>query len=89
VDLRAVGDRRDLYNGFGDSLARAFETVFTPMVFGAFGWWIDGKTGTRPLFALVLFVLVFVYTMWKLARGYSEAMRAEERKIFDPKERRT
>ena len=82
MDLRAFGDRRDLYNGFGDTMARAFETVFTPFVFGLFGWWVDGRAGTRPLFALTLGILVLVYSLWKLARGYTATMRVEEQKVL-------
>ena len=75
-------DRRDLYNGFGDTLARAFEVVITPFIFGVFGWWIDGRIGTRPLFALVLGILVFVYELWKLSKGYVRNMEIEERKML-------
>lgn len=86
MDRRASTDRRDLYNGFGDTLARAFEVVFTPLVFGVIGYWIDGRTHTRPLFALTFGILVLVYTLWKLAKGYMTAMEAEERKVV-PRER--
>ncbi|HVM54778.1 MAG TPA: AtpZ/AtpI family protein [Acidimicrobiales bacterium] len=75
-------DKRDLYNGFGDSLARAFEVVFTPFLFGLFGWWIDGRVGTRPLFALTLGILVLIYTLWKLSAGYLTQMDAETRKVL-------
>lgn len=83
MDLRALAERRDLNSGFGDSLARAFEIVFTPFVFGVFGWWIDGRTGTRPLFALTLGVLVMVVTLWKLSRGYMTRMDTETTKVLD------
>lgn len=75
-------DRRDLYNGFGDTMARAFEVVFTPLVFGVLGWWIDGRTGTRPLFALTLGILVLLYTLWKLSAGYAARMDAETKRIL-------
>jgi hypothetical protein len=82
VDLRAFTGRRDLYEGFGDSLARAFEVVFTPFLFGLFGWWLDGRAGTRPLFALTLGIVVFLVTMWKLSRGYLDRSAAEDRKAM-------
>lgn len=88
MDLRALAERRDLNSGFGDSLARAFEIVFTPFVFGAFGWWIDGRTGTRPLFALGLGILVMVVTLWKLSRGYMTRMDAETDKVLGGEEGR-
>jgi hypothetical protein len=87
VDRRASTDRRDLYNGFGDTLARAFEVVFTPLLFGLLGWWIDGRTHTRPLFALVFGVFTAVYTLWKLSKGYMTRMEAEEQKVV-PRARR-
>ena len=82
MDRRAQTDRRDLYNGFGDTMARAFEVVFTPFLFGLLGWWIDGRLGTRPLFALTLGIIVLLYTFWKLSHGYLTRMQAEERKVL-------
>ncbi|MEN3274085.1 MAG: hypothetical protein V7636_2846 [Actinomycetota bacterium] len=82
MDRRASTDRRDLYNGFGDTMARAFEVVFTPFLFGLFGWWIDGRTHTRPLFALTLGILVLLYTLWKLSKGYVARMDAETEAVL-------
>ena len=82
MDRRASTDRRDLYNGFGDTMARAFEVVFTPFLFGLFGWWIDGRTHTRPLFALTFGIFVLLYTLWKLSKGYMNHMDAETRKAL-------
>lgn len=50
MDLR---DRRDLYNGFGNGLNRAFELVLVPLIFAAPGWLLDRWIGTSPLFALL------------------------------------
>ncbi|MEA3020057.1 MAG: hypothetical protein QOI47_1581 [Actinomycetota bacterium] len=82
MDLRTFTERRDLYNGFGDTMARAFEVVFTPLLFGLLGWWIDGRTHTRPLFALVLGILVLLYTLWKLMHGYTTNMERETAKVL-------
>lgn len=82
MDLRGYGEKRDLYNGFGDTMARAFEVVFTPLLFGLGGWWIDGRTHTRPLFALVLGVFVLLYTLWKLSKGYIAKMDTETEKVL-------
>src|SRR5205085_2570413 len=43
VDLR---HQRDLYSGFGDALARAFEFVATPALFAFLGWLLDRWLGT-------------------------------------------
>ena len=82
MDRRAQTDRRDLYNGFGDTMARAFEVVFTPFLFGLLGWWIDGRLGTRPLFALTLGIIVLLYTLWKLSKGYIAHMDSETEKVL-------
>ena len=82
MDLRGYGEKRDLYNGFGDTMARAFEVVFTPLLFGLLGWWIDGRTHTRPLFALVLGIFVLIYTLWKLSKGYIAKMDTETKKVL-------
>ena len=36
-------ERRDMYNGFGDGLARAFELAVTPVVFGGIGFGLDAE----------------------------------------------
>ena len=82
-----LADRRDTYNGFGDALARAFELVTTPAIFGWFGWLLDGRLGTRPLFTLVFTLLVFGYVAWKMWSGYETTMQAQERKLLGRDER--
>jgi hypothetical protein len=82
VDLRTFIERRDLNNGFGETSAKAFEVVITPLVFGIFGWWLDGRTHTRPLFALTLGILVLLYTLWKLSKGYIGRMNTETARVL-------
>ena len=77
MDLR---DRRDIYNGFGDGLARAFEFAVTPAVFGAMGYGLDRWAGLVPLFTIVLTVFALVgktYLMWI---QYDAEMRAHEQR---------
>ena len=50
VDQRA---KRDLYNGFGNTLSRAFEIALIPLIFALPGWGVDHWLGTSPLFALL------------------------------------
>jgi F0F1-type ATP synthase assembly protein I len=78
VDL---GQRRELNNGFGDSMARAFELALTPTIFGFLGYLLDGWLGTRPLFMVSFFLFVVVYLMWKMFRGYDAQMRVQESKL--------
>ena len=75
-----LSERRELNNGFGNALSRAVELTVTPMVFGFFGWLLDGRLGTRPIFMLVFFAFVVAYTFWKQFSLYARTMDAEQRK---------
>ncbi len=70
--------KRELNNGFGESLAKAFELVVTPGIFGFFGWLLDHKLGTAPLFTLLFTLSVFGYVSWKLWGSYERQMQAHE-----------
>jgi F0F1-type ATP synthase assembly protein I len=76
-----LNERRELSNGFGDALARAFEMVLTPVIFGFLGWLLDGWLGTRPLFMLLFFALVMGYEFWKLYANYDIAMKHHESQL--------
>jgi F0F1-type ATP synthase assembly protein I len=76
-----LADKQETYNQFGDTLARAFEMVLTPAIFGFFGWLIDRATGTTPLFTLVLGVAVFGYEVWRAWWDYEQKMQSHERKL--------
>jgi F0F1-type ATP synthase assembly protein I len=82
VDLR---DRRELSNGFGNALTRAFELVVTPMIAGFLGFLLDDNLGTRPLLMLVLFGSAFGYVVWKQYAVYSTAMDDAQRKLTGPR----
>jgi len=78
LDLQA---RRDLNNGFGDSLAKAFELALTPLLFGFLGHLLDRWAGTSPLFLLGFALFTFGYLAWKSWGRYSEAMAEHERRL--------
>jgi F0F1-type ATP synthase assembly protein I len=78
-------ERRELNNGFGNALSRAVEIAVTPTIFGFFGYLLDGRLGTRPLFMLVFFLGVMTYVVWKLFVAYDQEMKEEERKLHRPK----
>lgn len=82
MDLHA---KRELNNGFGNALSRAVEIAVTPLIFGFLGWLLDGWAGTRPLFMLLLGLLVFGYTVWKQFAAYGHSMEAEQQKLFGPR----
>ena len=71
-------DRRDLYNGFGDGLARAFEFAVTPMVFAAMGYGLDRWLGTAHLFTVALVVLALVGQFVMMWVRYDAEMRRHE-----------
>ena len=60
--------------GAGDALAKAFEMIATPAIFGVGGWLVDGRLGTFPLVTLILVLVVFSYQVWSFARSYSASM---------------
>ncbi|MDH4145713.1 MAG: AtpZ/AtpI family protein [Acidimicrobiia bacterium] len=74
--------RRELNNGFGDALARAFEFAVTPVVFGVLGFLVDRWLGVVPLFTLLFSLTVLAYMFWKMWREYDAAMRLQEQKVL-------
>lgn len=79
MDLR---DRQAAYNGFGETLARAFELVVTPLVCGFLGWLLDRWLGTSPVFAVALFGLAIASTAVKMYYGYVAEMAAHEDRLL-------
>ena len=75
MDLR---DKRELYNGFGDTLARAVEFVVTPMLFGFGGHLLDGWFGTGVVLTVLLAALALAGTTIRMYYGYEVAMKAHE-----------
>jgi Flp pilus assembly protein TadB len=78
VDLLS---KRELNNGFGESLSRAFELVLTPGIFGFFGFLLDRWAGTAPLFMLVFALGVFGYLCWKFWGDYERRMQVHEQRL--------
>ena len=76
-----LASKRELNNGFGESLARAFEMVVTPGIFGFLGYLLDQRVGTAPLFTLVFALGVFGYLVWKFWGNYERRMQAHEEKL--------
>ncbi len=60
--------------GAGDALAKAFEMIATPAIFGVGGWLVDSRLGTFPLVTLILVLTVFAYQVWSFARAYGATM---------------
>ena len=61
-----VAARRELNNGFGDTMARSFEFAVTPVIFAGIGYVIDRIVGTTLVFTigLLVFALAGVLIRW-------------------------
>ena len=82
-------DDRQSWNGFGETLARAFEIVVTPLVFALAGVMIDRWLGTGKVFAVALGVLALVGTGLRMYYGYVEEMKLHEAEFARARQRRT
>ena len=72
------GDQRATHKGFGDALALGVEMVFTPLLFALGGWWLDGRLGTGPLFAILFGLLALVGVSVRVYYEYLARMAKEE-----------
>ena len=74
---------REVQNGFGDGLAKAFELVLTPAIFGLLGFGLDRWLGLTPW-------LTVLCTVWALGavsymtwfRYEAEMRRLEEGAVW-------
>ena len=73
-----TGYKRDLYNGFGNGLSRAFELAVTPAVFGGIGYAIDRAAGMVPVFTIVLLLLALAGMFVRMWYGYDAEMKGHE-----------
>jgi hypothetical protein len=81
--------RRELNNGFGDSLTKAVELVLTPAIFGFLGHLLDTRLGTGALFMLLFALGTFVYLCWKAWGSYEKRMQQHEARLhLSPREPR-
>ncbi len=71
-------ERRDLNRGFGEALAQAFEFAAIPVLFAAFGWWLDDRLGTRPILLVALAALGFVGVCLRTIYHYKAKVEREE-----------
>lgn len=75
---RKVIERQELYNGFGNGLALAFELALTPAIFGLMGYGLDRRLGTLPIFTTVLALLCIVGLGVRQYYGYDARMKEHE-----------
>lgn len=85
VDLRA---RRELNQGFGEALSRAFELAVTPVVFGFLGYLIDMRLGTSPILMIVFALFAVIGSFVKLWYAYDgEMKRRDAEAVWGPNAR--
>lgn len=75
MDLR---ERRELNNGFGEALSRAFELAATPAIFAGLGWLLDRWLGTSPLFLIILFLFAVAGVGYMTWFKYEAEMKEHE-----------
>jgi F0F1-type ATP synthase assembly protein I len=75
MDLR---ERRELNNGFGEALSRAFELAATPAIFAGIGWLVDREVGTSPLFLILFFLFAIAGVGYMTWFKYEEEMKQHE-----------
>ena len=77
--------KRELNNGFGNSLSTAVELVVSPLLFGVIGWRLDVWAGTAPGFTAGLFAFTLGYVVWKQYVMYSAKMDRQQHDLLAPK----
>ncbi len=71
-------EKGELYRNFGDGFTRAFELAVTPVIFGAIGYWVDGRLGIRPILTLVFTLLAIIGLLLRTWYGYVYRMEKLE-----------
>jgi hypothetical protein len=74
--------QRAIATGFGSAMGTATEIALLPAVFGALGWFIDGRLGTQPVFLVALLVFAFAGMLVRAWLGYDKDMREQERGLY-------
>ena len=71
-------ERRQLYQGFGDTLALAFELAFTPVIIGLMGYGLDRWFGILPVLTIVFVLMAIVGMSARMWYGYDARMKVHE-----------
>jgi len=78
----SVQFRRESYQGFGETLARSFELVGAPLIFGFAGHFLDRWLGTSPWLLIALSLVALAGTAVRMYYGYVHDMREEEARVL-------
>lgn len=78
ADVDEMETRRELYQGFGNTLSRALELVVAPFVFAALGFLVDRWLGTSPLLTIAFGVVGVVGGSLRIYYAYLQSMKAHD-----------
>jgi len=70
--------RQDLYNGFGNGLALAFELALVPAIFGLMGYALDRWLGLLPVLTIAFVLLAVAGLSVRQFAAYTFSMKAHE-----------
>jgi len=70
--------RQDLYNGFGNGLALAFELALTPAIFGLIGYGLDRWLGLLPVLTIAFVLLAVAGLSVRQFAAYTVRMTQHE-----------
>ena len=79
--MEESGSNQHLYNGFGNTSARAFELALTPAIFGFLGHLLDRALGTSPVFLIVFVILCVIGMGVRMYYGYNQSMAEHEAQL--------
>ena len=71
-------DKRDLYNGAGEGMSRAFELAVTPAVIAGFGYLLDRWLGLLPVLTIIFFLVGMAGVVVRMYYGYDATMKEHE-----------
>ncbi|HEX9681859.1 MAG TPA: AtpZ/AtpI family protein [Acidimicrobiales bacterium] len=71
-------DKRELYNGAGNTLSRAIEMVVVPVVFALIGAWVDRILSTGPLIMILMVLFAVAGLAVRSYYAYGEDMRRQQ-----------
>lgn len=71
-------EQGELYRGYGDGLAKAFEFALTPAIVGAMGYGLDRLFGIVPVLTIVFFLLAVIGMFARTWYTYEARMREED-----------
>ena len=72
-------ERQLQWQGFEKALAQSLEIVVSVFLFGLFGWWLDGRFGTRPVLMIVFGLIGVAAVTMRTYLWYRASMDREEK----------